>query len=346
MKVYSDINNDYCAVFDTSNGRSLRWGQNNSDPFWKCNGPELLDISITNYCERECDFCYRNSNLYGKFMDVGFYKNIVAEAQHLGVFQIALGGGNPNQHPDFIKFLKITREHEIIPSYTTNGQGMNDNIYKASKEFAGAIAVSWYYPYKDAETVIKKCNEYDIPVNIHFVLQNDNIFEAEKLLNNYRIIENVNAVVFLNYKPVGKILKRPLAYSKRLTKFLSSTLAIEKCQIGFDSCMICHLVDFKDCIDERSFDFCEAGRFSAFISEEGEMYPCSFMCGAGAKGYNLQQNSMEYIWKNAPSFILQRKKLSSTSEECEGCKAWDLCHSGCPAFDINRCKNKEGANDS
>ena len=108
MKIYSDIKNNYFAVFDTSNGRTLRWGQNRADPFWKYNGPELLDVSITNYCERGCDFCYRSSNLSGNFMDVDFYRDIVEEAQKLGVFQIALGGGNPNQHPEFIDFLKIT----------------------------------------------------------------------------------------------------------------------------------------------------------------------------------------------------------------------------------------------
>lgn len=341
MKIYSDIKNNYFAVFDTSNGRTLRWGQNRADPFWKYNGPELLDVSITNYCERGCDFCYRSSNLSGKFMDVDFYRDIVEEAQKLGVFQIALGGGNPNQHPEFIDFLKITRDYGIIPSYTTNGQGMNDDIYKASKEYAGAIAVSWYFPYKDAEEVIKKCNDYNIPVNIHFVLQNDNIYEAEKILNDYRITENINALIFLNYKPVGRILKRPLEYSKQLTNFLSNVISIKNCQIGFDSCMICHLVDYKELIDERSFDFCEAGRFSAFVSEEGEMYPCSFMCGAGIKGYNLRQNSMEHIWKNAPLFVLQRKKISSVSEGCKDCMAQDLCRGGCPFFEINKCKNKE-----
>lgn len=82
--------------------------------------------------------------------------------------QIALGGGNPNQHPNFIQILEQTRKHSIIPSYTTNGQGMTEEIYRATKEFCGALAVSWYAPYLDAKKVISECKKYDIKVNVHF----------------------------------------------------------------------------------------------------------------------------------------------------------------------------------
>ena len=36
------------------------------EPFWSEDGPELLDVAITNYCERGCSFCYRQSNRNGK----------------------------------------------------------------------------------------------------------------------------------------------------------------------------------------------------------------------------------------------------------------------------------------
>lgn len=120
-------------------------------------GPELLDVSITNYCERGCDFCYRGSNKNGKSMSLELYEKILKNAEQTGVFQIAIGGGNPNQHPQFIEILKLTRKYGIIPSYTTNGQGMTKEIYEASKKYAGAVAVSWYSPSDDAKKVIKNC---------------------------------------------------------------------------------------------------------------------------------------------------------------------------------------------
>ena len=332
----------YRAIFDERNGYMLRVGENGKAPFWKENGPELLDVSITNYCERGCDFCYRGSNKNGKFMSLEVYEKILENAEKAGVFQIAIGGGNPNQHPFFIEILKMTREYGIIPSYTTNGQGMTKEIYEASKKYVGAVAVSWYSPYDDAKKVVENCHLYGIPVNIHFVLDAENIGEARELLKN-ECIENVNAVIFLSYKPVGKVKRKILKKGTELDEFIDELLRYERCQIGFDSCMISHLVEKNELINLSSIDYCEAGRFSAFISEEGNMYPCSFMCGAGIKGYNILNEEMEDIWRTAKEFVDIRDAINWRKGKCMECNLYSLCHGGCPEFDIN-CKRKEVIN--
>ena len=52
---------------------------------------------------------------------------IVEQAKNAGVLQIALGGGNPNQHPQFVEILRLIREAGIVPSYTSNGEGLWGN---------------------------------------------------------------------------------------------------------------------------------------------------------------------------------------------------------------------------
>lgn len=78
MKYVSD-DQGYRALFDEENGFTIRIGYEGKDPFWKSNGPELLDISITNYCERECDFCYRESGENGSFMSLELYERILRD---------------------------------------------------------------------------------------------------------------------------------------------------------------------------------------------------------------------------------------------------------------------------
>ena len=327
----------YKAIFDEKTGYTIRMGHNGENPFWKETGPELLDIAITNYCEKECSFCYRGSNKMGSHMKLDLYERILKSAKQAGVFQIALGGGNPNQHPDFIEILRMTREYGIVPSYTTNGQGMTEQIYEATKDYAGALAVSWYYPYDDAKNVIREASKYGISTNIHFVLDADNINLVRKLLEE-DCLNYVNAIIFLNYKPVGIGTRNILKKGKEINCLIDELLQFKKCQIGFDSCMISHLVEKTDVINMCSVDYCEAGRFSAFISEIGNMYPCSFMCGAGMSGTSILHDNIETIWRSSQSFVDIRNHIRTTRKDsCSKCMMYDQCHGGCPVFDIN-CK--------
>lgn len=335
---------DYVILFDRSSGAFLRLGQSEGSPFYNVKTPELLDISITNYCERGCSFCYRSSNINGKHMDLEEYIRLVKEAQQLGVLQIALGGGNPNQHPDFIDILRVTKEHSIIPSYTTNGQGMSDEIYKATKEYCGALAVSWYPPYTDALEIIEKSIENNIKINIHFMLNQSTLKEAISLLHNESILKEINAVVFLNYKPIHSSSDLCLVDDENLNEFFNTVKETKNCKIGFDSCMISFLAKLSESIKMETIDFCEAARFSAFISEESIMYPCSFMCDTSFRGVDLKKFSIQEAWKNSNIFTQTRKALKHPElqkypiSKCRYCEQYDFCHGGCQFFDINMCR--------
>lgn len=335
----------YSVLFDKNSGRLVRVGQTEHEPFCNIKTPELLDIAITNYCERGCDFCYRLSNKNGRHMELLEYTRLVKEASKLGVMQIALGGGNPNQHPDFVSILEITRKHLIIPSYTTNGQGMTDEIYRATKEYCGALAVSWYSPYIDAMNVINECNNRSIRVNIHFMINKETINDAIALMRDNALLEKVNAVIFLAYKPIHSTFDLCLEDDVYLGEFLNEVQDSKPCKIGFDSCMISYLTKLEESVKSETVDYCEAARFSAFISEESVMYPCSFMCDTSIQGIDLKRTSIQEAWKNGEIFSRIRLCLSNPSMQlhpiikCKGCNKYDFCHGGCQVFNINMCRS-------
>lgn len=345
IRLHRDRIQNYNYLFNHENGMAVRWGRDDEELFWREEGPELLDISITDYCERGCEFCYCKSNRNGHFMELSLYEEIMEQAEKAGIQQIALGGGNPNQHPEFGRFLKTAREHHIVASYTTNGQGMTEEIYQATKQYGGAMAVSWYSPYDDARKVIEKCGEYDIPVNVHFLLYKDSVTNAMALLQSEEMQwKYVNAIVFLNYKPVGTRIYEGLKDEKELDIFLKTAMTFEKCKIGFDSCMISWLVKHRELMVEESIDYCEAGRFSAFISEKGFMYPCSFLAGDENFGDSIREKGLAEIWKNSMEFKNMREQLTYPARQrtpifkCMSCADYPLCHGGCQAFSINRCR--------
>ncbi|MDR1049998.1 MAG: radical SAM protein [Deltaproteobacteria bacterium] len=335
---------DYLLTFNQNNGFFLRMGKGGKDPFYNALGPELLDISITNYCARNCGFCYRASHVGGLHMAHEDYEAVMGQARKLGVLQVALGGGNPNEHPEFVRILETTRRHNIVPSYTTNGQGMTAEIYEATKKYCGALAVSWYPPYADAREVVRQAGIHKIKTNVHFMLSLETIPEAVDLLDNEsEFLEKINAVVFLNYKPVHSSRDLCLTDGPETRRFFESVKKTSACKIGFDSCMVSYLTLLGDDLERETVDFCEAGRFSAFVSEDMRFYPCSFLKDM-SEGVDLGAVSLGDAWRDGAEFQKMRGRLKARGvqehpiEACGTCSDYDFCRGGCQIFDVNRCR--------
>jgi len=331
-------NQNYSTVFNKSTGFFARIEDiGYPEPFWAMSSPELLDISITNYCERDCGFCYRNSNPKGKHILFEDYKEIIRQAKEIGVLQVALGGGNPNQHPNFIQILKETAIQGIVPSYTSNGTGLNHEILKATKEFCGALAISAYSPYESyLETVINEISKYNIKTNIHFLLNTDTIERAILWLKQPpAFFEKINAVIFLNYKPINSSKDLLLRKSPLLQAFFEQVENNRThLKIGFDSCSISGIIKYMN-VNKIFYESCEAARFSAFISEDFKMYPCSFMINTDNFG-DLRTDSIFEIWQNNKSFVAYRNQILNNN--CTHCNLNAECKGGCCFMEcINLC---------
>ena len=76
---------------------------------------ESFDLKITNKCHHGCPMCHENSTPEGKngdILNVSFLNNLHPYTE------IAIGGGNPLEHPDLVKFLDFCKEKKFIPSMT------------------------------------------------------------------------------------------------------------------------------------------------------------------------------------------------------------------------------------
>ncbi len=327
---------NYKVIFNQSTGFFARIEDKSfNEPFWAEKGPELLDISITNWCDNGCSFCYKRSDKFGRNMTLDDYKLIMEYASKSNVFQVALGGGNPNQHPDFIDIIRMTKEnYNIVPSYTTNGRGLTDDILIATKKYCGAVAISAYFPYDELMNSLNILYEYEIKTNIHFLLSNNTIRTAIHWLKEDRsVLDKCNAVIFLNYKPVGRIKNNKLLLnnSSLIKEFFSLADLKYPFKIGFDSCMVSGVVKNMKNVNSLYIEPCEAARFSAYISEDLQMYPCSFM-NEYYKGEDLRKNSLTKIWTESKSFNETRKRLENNG--CQSCVSQKLCLGGCPFLNI------------
>lgn len=341
QKEYPEEN--YSIFFNKKTGYFVRAEKMGfPEPLWSKHGPELLDICITNWCDKGCTFCYRKSTTKGDHMLFEDYKKIMIQARELDVLQVALGGGNPNQHPDFIKILETTVDHGIVPCYTTNGRGLTEDILAATKELCGSVAISAYEPYTEFRKSLEQLINKDIKANVHFVTDSKTVDTAISWLRELPdFLQGINSLIFLNYKPIGRKPDMSLLLKDKVKLAEFYGLVKENknvIKIGFDSCSISGVVKHLD-VNSNFYEGCDAGRFSAFVDENLRMMPCSFMTNTDWYG-DLNSERMIDIWQNNPYFLKYRSNILNNG--CSSCSFQKSCMGGCPFIEeLSQCGWKD-----
>lgn len=219
----------FWTLFNRKNGAKIRlsFPTNNSyldiHPEYATT-PELIDIKITDYCTKGCPYCYQDSNKDGKHAEI---KDDILEIcyalSEMQVFEVAIGGGEPIEHPDFIKFIKYLRLYGIIPNFSTRSLSwMKDPIKRdAILNNIGTFAYSVDNTYdvnQFASYINIFCNDLERRPSIHCVMgmsshNFENILDAA-------FYHNLD-VVLLDYKEVGRGFKHTsLNYSDWIDKII------------------------------------------------------------------------------------------------------------------------------
>jgi radical SAM protein with 4Fe4S-binding SPASM domain len=256
------------------------------------------------------------------------------------VNQFALGGrGDPDQHEHFEEILEICVENNIVPNFTTSGYGLTKELAHKSKEYCGAVAISWYrseYTQKAVQLLISA----GVKTNIHFVLGKNSIDEAIARLKIDNFPIGINAVVFLLHKPIGLGTKENVLSpcDPRISElFMLIDNGGHRFKVGMDSCSVPGIINFCKNVIPEAIDTCEGGRFSCYISPDLVMLPCSFD-QQKRFGVSLSDYSIEQAWKSA-MFEEVRNMLRT---RCPNCLKRENCMGGCPLIpEIVLCGEKD-----
>lgn len=333
----------YNFVADAKTGVTFRWGTTLADDPPSAPWPELADISISNRCNAGCDYCYRDSSPDGHLMSVGSYARVLDQLTHpeLGrVFQVALGGGEPTEHPHLGEILRLTRERGIVPNYTTNGLGWTDETVEVTKATCGAVAVS-HDSHRMAASGLersldaaKELSASGVGVNIHFVLSSESVSDAVAILDG-RMDEELSAfsaVVFLLLKPTGRADgDLVLRSGNKLDAFLNLVGAPRtRLRIGFDACTVPALLSGSR-VTTAMVDSCEGGFFSVYVDEHEICSPCSF-ANVPAERFDLRHHDFQWVWSEGFSPYRERV-MDNHASRCVGCRPFSECRGSCPYFE-------------
>ena len=339
--VIDDKKYHFKSAFDTVTGAYVRTGildedgkDTGIDPFM-ASYPHLIDVGVmghcihgkTGLCAKAGIGCYQSGLLVEQpNMAVEDFRWIAEQSKHR-CNQFALGGrGDPDQHEHFEELLKICRENDLVPNFTTSGYGMTPEIAKLCKKYCGAVAVSWYRS-EYTLNAIRMLLDAGVKTNIHYVLGNNSIDEAIERLKEDSFPDGINAVIFLLHKPAGQGTKaNVLSFGDpRVKEFFTQIDRRHPYKTGMDSCNVPGAIHYCKHVLPESLDTCEGGRFSCYISADMYMTPCSF--DQEKKYYvPLRGSNIEEAWNSEP-FEAFRNKMRSA---CPGCDKKELCMGGCP----------------
>ena len=342
MKHRYDARFHFLSSFDALSGQGVRshthdeWGNDTGVDPVRSSYPELLDVGIMGACRHGLSGlcaasgvqCYQNgASVVEDHLSFEHFKSIVDQSAGR-TFQMALGGrGDPNDHPDFERMITYAADHGIVPNFTTSGLGLRDDQLDAIKTVCGAVAVSWYRSPITQQT-IDRLAKAGIKTNIHYVLSRRTLAEAFEVMERVLADDRINRLIFLLHKPIGQgQLEEVLSLSDpevvRFFKQFDDPNRMAKA--GFDSCGVPGLLNTTTRIDPACMEACEAGRFSAYITPDYRLVPCSFEKDP-AYAVDLRTTTIAQAF-DSPVFEAFRHRLDG---HCAGCSALTQCRSGCP----------------
>jgi MoaA/NifB/PqqE/SkfB family radical SAM enzyme len=106
--------------------------------------PRMLQVALTNACDKSCGFCYRPLDARSRWT----FEDLVELARFCddwGVLEIAFGGGEPTLFPRFPELLHaIWSQTGLCPSFTTHGLRLDAAYLAAIRGAYGQMQVSVY----------------------------------------------------------------------------------------------------------------------------------------------------------------------------------------------------------
>lgn len=227
---------DHWTLFNTQTGAKIRLSFKSDKELHAGETPELVDICITKQCFHGCKFCYQDATrdgVHAKKDDISFLLYKLSEAD---VFEVALGGGEPVRHPDFVEILKDARTQGIVPNFTTADSDWiydknNTKIADAVRKYCGSFAISLtdYHAVK----AVAKWNDSDERVKATLQIPMG-CFSWEQVSRALNQAEALGIpVTLLGYKKIGRANKFKKQEYKQIVDWMS-----EKHYFGADTLFV------------------------------------------------------------------------------------------------------------
>jgi radical SAM protein with 4Fe4S-binding SPASM domain len=303
--------------------------------------PLEVHFSVTNACSRNCGHCYMDSGERDAGeMSAEDFRRAIDLLAGMGVFHIALGGGEALERPDFFELASYARARGIVPNLTTNGVLLTREVAEKCRIF-GQVNVSLDIldipketgALADGVRAVDLLLEAGIKVGVNFVVTRQNFERLEEVLA-FAGERGLTDVEFLRLKPSGR--GKLEYFEHRLTpaqnreffpsiRNLSEAYKVPaKIDCSFVPMFCWHSPD-KTMMEQFSVYGCEAGNVLLGVRSDGRFAGCSFLTGEESI-FELPR-----LWNGSEQLSCLRAWPDQAPEPCRSCDYLDICKGGCRA---------------
>jgi radical SAM protein with 4Fe4S-binding SPASM domain len=331
--------------FDQDNRLRITWP---STP--DLSAPETVHWAVTFKCDAACPDCYvrRHKHKFAAELETKHALEMIDKIAEAGVFQLAIGGGEPFLRADLATLVARARERNLVVHLTTGRYQHESGVFSRTAKYIKCLQIGikpgmLEHPENEREKlrrVIYLSGEQGIDVGANLILSRSTIGEFEQ------IVESLSAAGFkritlLRYKPPGDVNRwrkeNPdrdtlLAFERMLAKTVDTYPHIRfrvDCGLAFLE---------RNLPSQKAAHFgirgCTAADRILSMAPDGSLFPCSQLVGDEFSAGNLLTDNFESIWTN--SKILRkyrnfRKSKSFKNSHCGRCAAKVHC-GGCRVF--------------
>ncbi|MBI4508380.1 MAG: SPASM domain-containing protein [Deltaproteobacteria bacterium] len=308
--------------------------------------PLEAHLQLTNRCGASCSGCYTAATPQGAAGEwgPGDWKRAIDALAEMGVFHLALGGGESAALPWLGEIAAHARSRGMIPNLTTSGlDGIGELLdivhlfgqVNVSIDGVGPIyaTVRGFDGFARADEAIRLLREKKREIGLNTVVTRHN-FDHLADIFRYARWRRLSEIELLRFKPSGRGVgsypelactsEQHLALWPTLKRLLRRNPYRVRLDCSFTPMIACHDVDAGQMAQLAVYG-CTGGDFLVAARATGTLTACSF--AAPPLGKPRVDQIAEY-WTQEDAFGPFRE-WRRAREPCTSCTYHPLCRGGC-----------------
>lgn len=337
------------ALVEVNRTLARRLGVQES-PAWRgedpghLSAPTEVHVVLSKRCSAGCSGCYVDATPRGPALDLAQAHTVLEHLARLGVFHVALGGGEAMDLEHLFEVAAHARALGLTPNLTTSGLGLTEAQAARCAVF-GQINVSvdgvgeayrrarGFDGFDRAERALRLLRAVKREVGINFVVSRssfDGLEDVVRLAKRLRLSE----VELLRFKPAGRGRARfadedlTPEQTRALFPLTKRLLFRHRVRLKLD-CSFAPMVFFHRPSPAVARFFgvvgCEGGNVLASVMPDGALVGCSFGGPREASAFD-EAATREAFRSGFPAF---RGYAAQAPEPCRSCEYLSLCKGGC-----------------